>query len=279
MKREAAHDFFVVNHELRPTADMAIFDKISTTAIYEVIQIRQGIPLFFEAHMERFRHSASLTGIRIHKQETEIQHEILDLVEKNKCDHVNVKLLSTTVDGQATFLTYFVPAEFPDSKSHAEGVHTILFPGERISPNIKTIQGSYREQVRAARQASNAYEALLMDKAGYITEGSRSNVFFVGKDGKTYTSPAGSVLIGVTRTMVMKICGRLGLPVVEKTLHRRDLTDIQGAFITGTTVDVTPIRSISRIHLDSATNPLVRRIEAEYENEIAEYIRKKRVVS
>ncbi len=274
MKREAAHNFFVVNHDLRPTAEMAIFDKIPATAIYEVIQIRQGVPLFFEAHMERFRQSASFTGIRIQKQETEIQHEIVDLVEKNNCDHVNVKLLSTTVDGKATFLTYFIPTEFPNSKAHAEGVHTILFSGERISPNIKTIQGSYREQVQAARKASNAYEALLTDKAGYITEGSRSNVFFVGKDGKTYTSPAGSVLVGVTRTQVMKICSRIGLPVLEKTLHRRDLTGIQGAFITGTTVDVTPIRSISRIHLDSATNPLVRKIEAEYENEIVDYIRK-----
>jgi len=78
--------------------------------------------------------------------------------------------------------------------------------------------------------------------------------------------------VGVTRTKVMEICSRIGLPVLEKKVHPRVLSDIQGAFITGTTVDVTPIRSISRIHLDSATNPLVRKIAAEYENEIAEYI-------
>jgi branched-chain amino acid aminotransferase len=101
-------------------------------------------------------------------------------------------------------------------------------------------------------------------------------VFFVGKDGNAYTSPAGSVLVGVTRTKVIEICSRMGLPVLEKAIHHRDLTDIQGAFITGTTVDVTPIRSISRIHIESATNPLVRKIVAEYENEIAEYIRTRR---
>jgi branched-chain amino acid aminotransferase len=255
---------------------MAIFDKIPASAIYEVMQIRQGVPLFFEAHMERFMQSASLAGFRIQKPHTEIQHEIADLVKKNKCDHINVKLISTQLDGKETFLTYFIPTEFPGSKAHTEGVHTILFSAERISPNIKTIKGSFREQVQAAREESNAYEALLTDEAGYITEGSRSNVFFVGKDGRICTSPAGSVLVGVTRTMVMEICSRNGLPVLEKTVHTRDLNDIQGAFITGTTVDVTPIRSIAKIQLDSANIPLIRKIVAEYEKKIAEYIGRNR---
>ena len=272
MKREATHNFFVVNHTMRPTLDMAIFDKIPATAIYEVIQIRQGVPLFFEAHMERFMRSAAATGIEIEKPESEILHEIAMLVEKNRCDHVNVKLISTPLDGEATFLTYFIPTEFPDSKARAEGVHTILFSGERISPNVKTIKGSFREQVQAARDASNAYEALLADGAGYITEGSRSNLFFVGKDEKIYTSPAGSVLVGVTRTMVKEICSRIGRPVLEERVHTRDLEDIQGAFITGTTVDVTPIRSIDKIHLGSANIPLIRNIAAAYEKEIVEYI-------
>lgn len=275
MKREAIHNFFVANQTIRSTADMAIFDKVPATAIYEVMQIRQGIPLFFEAHLERFVQSASLIGTRIPKKETEILHEIADLVEKNNCDHGNVKLVSSLMNGKTIFLAYFIPAEFPDSKARLEGVHTILFSGERISPNIKTIKGSFREQVQAVRESSNAYEALLTNESGYITEGSRSNVFFMGKDKKLYTSPAGSVLKGVTRTHVMEICTRLGLAVLEKTVHTRDLADMQGAFITGTTVNVTPVRSIAHTHLDSANIPLIRKIVAEYEKKIAKYVSKR----
>lgn len=272
MKREAAHNFFVVNQTVQSTARMEIFDKIPVSAIYEVMQIYQGIPLFFEAHMERFRHSATLTGTRILKPETEILDEIALLVDQNKCDHINVKLVSTLLDGKETFLTYFIPTEYPDSIARREGVHTILFSGERSSPNIKSIKGSFREQVKAARETSNAYEALLIDEAGYITEGSRSNVFFVGKDGTVYTSPASSVLVGVTRTMVMRICSRTGLPVLEKSIHSMGLEDIQGAFLTGTTVNVTPIRSIAMTPLNSANIPLIRRIVADYDQEITEYI-------
>ncbi|CCK82098.1 aminotransferase class IV [Desulfobacula toluolica] len=275
MKREAIHNFFVANQIIKSTADMAIFDKVPATAIYEVMQVRQGIPLFFEAHLERFVMSASLVGTRIPKKEAEILHNIADLVEKNKCDHGNVKLVSALMNEKEIFLAYFIPAEFLDSKARLEGVHTILFSGERICPNIKTIKGSFREQVKAVRESSNAYEALLVNESGHITEGSRSNVFFMGKDNKLYTSPAGSVLKGVTRTHVMQICSRLGLEVLEKTVHTRNLADIQGAFITGTTVDVTPVRSIGNTQLDSPNIPLIRKIVAEYEKKIAGYVSKR----
>lgn len=275
MKREAILNFFIANKTIRSTADMAIFDKVPATAIYEVIKICQGVPLFLEAHLERFVQSAFLTGDRIQKKETEILHEISDLVEKNQCNHGNVKLVSTLMNGQAIFLTYFIPAEFPDNKARLEGVHTILFTGERISPNIKTLKDSFRGQVQAVRESSNAYETLLTDASGYITEGSRSNVFFMGKDEKIYTSPAGGVLKGVTRTHVMEICSKMGITVLEKKVHTRDLSDIQGAFITGTTVDVTPIRSIADTHLDSSNIPLIRKIVAEYEKKIAEYVNKR----
>jgi branched-chain amino acid aminotransferase len=162
-----------------------------------------------------------------------------------------------------------------DSQTLLKGVHTILFSGERIRPNIKTLKDSFREQVQALRESSNAYEALLTDESGHITEGSRSNVFFMGKEGKLYTSPTQSVLKGVTRTQVMEICSRLGLTVLEKTIHTRDLKDIQGAFITGTTVDVTPIRSIDNIIFDSTNIPLIRKILAEYEKKMIQYVSKK----
>jgi branched-chain amino acid aminotransferase len=275
MKREATHNFFIANQTMLPTVDMAIFDKVPATAIYEVMQIRQGIPVFFEAHWKRFLQSASLAGSRIQKKETQILLEIADLVDKNQCDHGNVKLVSSLIKGEAIFLTYLIPAEFLDSQTLLKGVHTILFSGERIRPNIKTLKDSFREQVQALRESSNAYEALLTDESGHITEGSRSNVFFMGKEGKLYTSPTQSVLKGVTRTQVMEICSRLGLTVLEKTIHTRDLKDIQGAFITGTTVDVTPIRSIDNIIFDSTNIPLIRKILAEYEKKMIQYVSKK----
>ena len=42
------------------------------------------------------------------------------------------------------------------------------------------------------------YEVLLVDRNGRITEGSRSNVFFV-KGNKFYTGPSAMVLVGITR--------------------------------------------------------------------------------
>ena len=140
----------------------------------------------------------------------------------------------------------------------------MLFEGRRDTPNIKTVSGSFRERVKAAREREGAFEALLLDAQGFITEGSRSNLFFL-QDGRLYTPPAEAVLMGVTRKQVIAICGEMELPVREKRLHRGELEHIEGAIITGTTVDVLPIGSVDGLQLPSASHPLLCDIIRRYE--------------
>ncbi|GBC62900.1 branched-chain amino acid aminotransferase [Desulfonema ishimotonii] len=270
MKQEAVSEYFIVDRKLRATDDMKIFDRIGGDALYEVVKVVDGIPLFFEAHMARLRQSGKKSAIEIQKKDAEISEEIAALVQKNRCDHINVKLVRTELDGKEIFLTYFIRSEYPGRNVYARGIHTILFRGERENPNIKTVSASFRERVQAAREKTGAYEALLTDRNGYISEGSRSNIFFV-KGGAIHTPPAGTVLMGVTRHYVMAICRELGITVNERTLHRDELTDIEGAFITGTTVDVLPIASIDHRKIRSVSDLRIQKIIKGYEKEIRFY--------
>ena len=58
----------------------------------------------------------------------------------------------------------------------------------------------------------------------------------------------------------------------EKPLHLSDLAAIDGAFISGTTVDVVPIGSIDDAKYCSASYPLIDRIIKEYSQEARAYI-------
>lgn len=271
MKKEAISNYYIINGQLFSTKNMEIFDRIKQGAIYEVIKIIDSIPLFFEAHMDRLRHSADLSGVCIKKTDKEILEEISVLVKKNQCNHINVKLVRSQPDGSESFLIYFISSEYPGKEAYEKGVHTILFTGERTDPNIKTLKGSFRERVQKSREEAGAYEALLMDEKGEITEGSRSNIFFM-KKGEIFTPPAGKVLMGVTRQHVIKICENLGIKVTEKPLCKAELADIDGAFITGTTVDVLPICSIGEQKIPSVSQPLIQNIINEFKKEIRHYI-------
>ncbi len=271
LQNDAVSNFLIHNDRLRPTSENDLFEAINGQSIYEVIKIAQGVPLFFEDHMARMRRSARLLALELDQPDECILDQIARLVRENRSPEANAKLVWTRVDGRPVYLTYFIAREEPGPQAARRGIHTLLFEGRRDTPNIKTISGSFRERVKAARAREAAFEALLLDGQGFITEGSRSNLFFL-QDSRLYTPPAEAVLMGVTRKQVIAICGELGLPVREKRLHREELERIEGAIITGTTVDVLPIGSVDRLQLPSASQPLLCDIIRRYDALAAAYI-------
>jgi branched-chain amino acid aminotransferase len=168
-------------------------------------------------------------------------------------------------------LTYFIRSEYPGPEVYQHGIHVILYQGEREQPNLKTLKGSFRDKVRHAKAQAGAYEALLLDENGFITEGTRSNIFFI-KGGVIYTPPADTVLLGVTRHQVLNICHQAKLPVEEKKLHVDDLPSLDAAFITGTTVDVLPIGTIGKNRIPSTTDAILKCIIESFNKTLKKYI-------
>lgn len=111
----------------------------------------------------------------------------------------------------------------------------------------------------------------MINRNGYITEGSRSNIFFI-KDKTIYTTPAGLVLPGITRQKVLNICKSIGHNVIEKMIHYKELKNFESLFLTGTTRKILPVRSVDEM-VFSAENKLMQRISDEYELLVADYIK------
>jgi branched-chain amino acid aminotransferase len=271
LKCDAAFDFLFVNGELHPSCETAIFDRIDGNSVYEVIKLIEGVPLFFEDHMARMQRSAVLLGADIEKPTRQVRAEINELVEKNGCADINVKLVWYPEKEGSIFLTYFVRQDFPGDGAYRRGAHIILYDGERRNPQIKAVKTSYRERVRAVREAAGAYEALLVDDKGFISEGTRSNLFFL-IDHQLCTPPSDAVLLGVTRQHVMALCRVLAIDVQEKMLPKDNLNRIEAAFITGTTIDILPIGSIGRLQLASVGHPVIQTITRAFSEKVSAYI-------
>ena len=107
------------------------------------------------------------------------------------------------------------------------------------------IIGTYFSNTMALHEAldNGADEAIMLDKNGYISEGSGENIFIV-KDGNMYTPTTDHCLNGITRQSVIQIAKDLNLQVKEKNLDYDELLNADEAFFTGTAVEITPISKL-----------------------------------
>ena len=96
-----------------------------------------------------------------------------------------------------------------------------------LLPNVLAKQEA-REQ--------GAYEAWLVDDAGYVTEGSSTNAWIVDGDGKIVTRQLdNNILGGITRATVIKLARDNGMKVVERPFSLAEALAAPEAFLTSTT--------------------------------------------
>src|SRR5690554_509512 len=131
MEREAVHDYFIHNGIVKSTRDdIHVFDNIKESAVYEVMKIYEGIPLYFNEHLKRMKKSLKGFNVNLNKSGDEILKEIIKLVKINNIKFINVKLVYDFTKEEKSFLTYFIKSEYPEKEKYKNGVHTLLFQGE-----------------------------------------------------------------------------------------------------------------------------------------------------
>ena len=135
----------------------------------------------------------------------------------------------------------------PDAKKN--GISVIKSPYQQydnpLYSNNKII-GTYVNSIMAVNDAiaKGAEEAILMDKNGYISEGSGENLFIV-KNSRLVTPTTDFCLNGITRQSVISIANDLNYEVEEKNLIFDDLLNADEAFYSGTAVEITPITKVN----------------------------------
>ena len=108
-------------------------------------------------------------------------------------------------------------------------------------------------------------EALLLDAAGFVSEGAGENIFLV-KGNVIYTPDlSAGALNGITRNTVLHIAKDLGIEVVQKRITRDEVYIADEAFFTGTAAEVTPIRELDRLEIGiGSRGPVTEKIQSAY---------------
>ena len=108
-------------------------------------------------------------------------------------------------------------------------------------------------------------EALLLDSAGFVSEGAGENLFVI-KGGVIYTPDlSAGALNGITRNTIFHIAKDLGLEIVQKRITRDEVYICDEAFFTGTAAEVTPIPELDRIQIGAGERgPVTERIQSAF---------------
>jgi branched-chain amino acid aminotransferase len=239
-------------------------------SLYEVFRVKSGKAVFLSDHLQRLHKSANKIKIQLWLSNEEILKSINLLIKKNDCKNGNIKLVFNVHNNENNFFAYFVKHDYPKMADYVTGVRTIVHPAERPIPTAKVYNHSLRSKTNELIKEAETHEVLLMNTFGYITEGSRSNLFFI-KDNELYTATDPEVLNGIARGKVIKIAKELGIPLHKKSISYESLPKYEAAFLTGTSPLVLPIRRINSLSYD-ASHPILGQILNAYLKKIEDAI-------
>ncbi|MDP4093759.1 MAG: aminotransferase class IV [Bacillota bacterium] len=256
----------IINEE-----DFISKDYEDSDTVYEVIRIIDGVPLFLEDHYERLTGSLKALGLKPAISLNELASRIKKLAKANSLTNCNAKLNVFVKAGKQNLLIYISKSYYPGQEEISKGVKTGLIHLERNNPNVKQINHSYKEAAENKIKEIKAFEVLLVNQEGKITEGSKSNTFFI-KGNKVFTSPGEYVLKGITRQYIIDACRQLNLEVVEALTDVIELGALDGLFISGTSIKVLPVSLIDEKSFRSAENSVITAIRSRFDKIIDDYI-------
>ena len=250
--------------------------------IYEVTRIYNGKPFALPRHLERCRRSLRELRIPITYMDEELTAIHNDLIRKSGIRNGAIYFQITRgcaprthsfPDQIVPLLSMTIRESTPDADQQENGIHCILAEDIRwLRCDIKSLNllGNVLAKQEAHDKGVQGTIQFRKDQ-NLITEGSSSN-FFIVKDGIIWTHPTNNyILKGVTRSILMEeLIPKLGYTVVEKAFTPEFALTADEAFVTSTSLEVTPVVDIDGHTIGSgASGDVSRNLLREYHKLVA----------
>ncbi|MGH9852031.1 MAG: branched-chain amino acid transaminase [Blastocatellia bacterium] len=228
-------------------------------------------------HLDRLYASAAVYNLEIRYTPEELTEAICATIRRNQFKSCYIRPTAYFDSGSLgiravcptsfNILTWEWPNDFGAEKL-AKGMRVTVSPYRKFHssmiPTTAKATGNYLNSILAVREAAGRGfdEAVLLDMYGNLAEGAVENIFLV-KDGRVLTNDEkSSILLGITRASAIRIARDLGYEVEIRALKLDDLLNADEAFLTGTAIEITPIREVDGRSVGSgARGPITEKIQ------------------
>ncbi len=149
-----------------------------------------------------------------------------------------------------------------------QGVEVCVSSWQRVAPNtipagVKA-GGNYLSSFLVVSEARDRgfTEGIALGTDGLVSEGSGENIFVVS-EGRILSPPvSASILGGITRDTAIKLAADLGMDVIEQSISREQLYAADEIFMTGTAVEITPVRRVDHLTIGSGRRgPVTKQLQ------------------
>lgn len=268
-----------LNGETMPLAEAKIpaLDRgfLFGDAVYEVVRVYQGRPWLMDEHLRRLNRSLEairIEGVDLARLRRRVEETIAAGPFREAVVYIQITRgvapRSHKFPAQTTPLEFFYVQEFCDPyvETRRKGGAVITHPDIRWARrDIKST--NLLGNVLAAQAAADAgcLEAIFYLPDGTLTEGTHSSLFGV-LHGALLTAPnTPAILPGITRSLILRLAQRTGIPVREQVLRKADSEIVSELFLTGTLSGVLPVvRVDGRPVGDGLPGPVTRRLQEAY---------------
>ncbi|MGP8078286.1 MAG: branched-chain amino acid transaminase [Thermoplasmata archaeon] len=255
-------------------------------AVFEGIRCHatpQGPAIFrLDEHLERFANSAKIYRMKMPFGTPEQKAACIELVRANGISDAYLRPIAFSGYGEMGLDPSKSPIEMaigmwewggvlPTGGASA-GVRATVSSWVRIDsrslpPQAKCAANYANGGLAKMEAAAGGYdEAILLNSAGMVAEGTAENIFRV-KKGIVSTPPASSgILRGVTRDTVIRLLHQEGIPFQRTDFTREELFSADELFFTGTAVGIAPVREVDGRMIGEGTYPFTERIRALYDH-------------
>ncbi len=245
-------------------------------SVYETLRTYGGRPFERGRHLKRLRTSAGRLGFEIPLGDDVLARRLDDLLARASNAESYVRLIVSRGVGDISYdfarvkgptvVMAVKPWEGYPESHYTEGIPVAIVSVRRnhplaLDPAIKSC--NLLNNILAVReaQARGAAEAVMLNHRDEVAEGAASNIFVVRAGILRTPPPEAGILAGITREVVMELARALDVPLREEALSVWELRQADEAFLTSTTREVVPIRSVDAHPIGSGgPGPVTRRL-------------------
>jgi branched-chain amino acid aminotransferase len=255
---------YYVNGRFVPASQAAVsvgdLGLVRGYGVFDVLRTYDRVPFALRRHLDRLQRSAQQIDLLLPATIERLEQLVYESLARNAgvepAVDVTVRLIVTggsaasfmLPEGESSLMIIVAPVRAVAAGYYSEGASLITVDIPRFMPSVKSI--NYVSAILGQKQArqAGAVEALYCTRDGIISECTTSN-FFVVREGQLIT-PDQDVLAGITRNVAIELASDLG-EVVLRPILRKELAEVDEAFITSTTKEIMPIARVDDIRIGS----------------------------
>ncbi len=251
-------------------AKISVFDHglLYGDGIFEGIRLYGGKIFKLEEHIKRLYQSARALNLMIRETPEEMGRLVQKTVDLNEREDGYIRLVVTRGKGSLGIDPGSCPVPsviiivdgislYPED-FYRKGIAVVTAGTRRLSPDIfdprvKSLNYLTNIMAKMEAHAAGCLEAVLLNRDGYVTECTADNIFII-REGKLLTpAPHLGILEGITRSSILELAEKQGVPFAETTLTRFDLYTADECFLTGTGAEIIPVVKIDNRPIGTGT--------------------------